>query len=136
MYSLFCKNLVIFSDFVKFCLEQAQIACFSPKISRNFAGIAGFIQKQSTFLEILQIPGLLKVQRAGRQQNENDPLPPQTQRDLYNYLCSSYSSYSSSERHSLHCALHPRPARNQVLLHRQAGEALVFVWEVVLGYLG
>ena len=26
------------------------------------------------------------MQRAGRQQNENDPPPPQTQRDLYNYL--------------------------------------------------
>ena len=32
-------------------------------------------QKQLTFLENLQIPGILMVQRAGRQQNENDPLP-------------------------------------------------------------
>ena len=54
-----------------------------------FAELQEFVQKQSQFLEInyFAIPGIFEVQRVGRQQNENDPPPPQTQRDRCNYLC-------------------------------------------------
>ena len=51
--------------------------------------------------EILQFPGILKVQRAGRQQNENDPPPPhQTQRDRYNYRWGFLSCHAGRKTHT------------------------------------
>ena len=54
----------------------------------RFFGISGICWKEINinFHEILQIAGVFQVQRAGRQQNETAPPPPQTQRNLINYV--------------------------------------------------
>ena len=41
IFSKFSSKIVIFRDFCKFLMKFAQICFFSPKFSRNFAGIAG-----------------------------------------------------------------------------------------------
>ena len=40
-----------------------------------------FVENERTFAEICKFPEFSKVQRAGRQQNENDPPSPQSQAD-------------------------------------------------------
>ena len=84
-----CKISSIFPDVATFFLEQIQIACFSPKFHGVSLKFQEFVQKQSNsrdFVDILQIPGIFEVKRAGRQPNEIDPPSPQTQRNLYKYV--------------------------------------------------
>ena len=57
---------MIFPDFAKFCLKSVRISYFSLKFSRNFAGIAGFVENESKIAEILHFSSILKGAK-GRQ---------------------------------------------------------------------